>query len=147
MKQINIKVKTKDSKNIPTYASKEAAGADVRAAVENEIILPPHQSFLVPTGIFVEIPVGYEIQVRPRSGLALKHQITVLNSPGTIDSDYRGEVKVILINHGKKDFLITPNMRIAQLVIAPILQGIFVQDEELALSERGEKGFGHSGVI
>jgi len=147
MKQIQIKVKTKDPKNIPTYASKEAAGADVRAAIDNEIILPANESYLVPTGIFVEIPVGFEIQVRPRSGLALKHQITVLNTPGTIDSDYRGEVKVILINHGKKDFLITPNMRIAQLVIAPVLQGLFLHDDELALSERGEKGFGHSGVL
>ncbi len=101
---------------LPEYASEQAAGADIRACLAQPLILLPGQSALIPTGVYVEIPNGYEIQIRPRSGLALKHQVTVLNTPGTIDSDYRGELKVILINHGSSPFEVIPGMRIAQLL-------------------------------
>jgi dUTP pyrophosphatase len=109
------------------------------------MILAPGASCLVPTGIRASIPEGYEIQVRPRSGLALKSQVTVLNSPGTIDSDYRGEIQIILINHGAKDFTITPGMRIAQLVVCPVIQAFFAPAEELTATARGAGGFGHTG--
>jgi len=131
---------------LPTYASDQAAGADVKARLENETVLAPGASMLVPTGLFVAIPPGYEIQVRPRSGLALKEQITVLNTPGTIDADYRGEIGVILINHGKKDFVIKPAMRIAQIILAPVLQANFVMTQNLAATARGTGGFGHTGT-
>jgi dUTP pyrophosphatase len=131
---------------LPTYASELAAGADVRAAIAQEIILEPSASILVPTGLRFAIPSGFEIQVRPRSGLALKHQVTVLNTPGTIDADYRGEVGVILINHGRRPFVISPGMRIAQLVLAPVIQAQFaLQEEVLNTTSRGEGGFGHTG--
>jgi dUTP pyrophosphatase len=131
---------------VPVYGSSHAAGADVKAAIEEDIILLPGKSALIPTGLKVEIPVGYEIQIRPRSGLALKHQITVLNTPGTIDADYRGEVKVVLINHGMDPFVISRGMRIAQMVLAPVVKALFVsKDQELSLTMRGEGGFGSSG--
>ena len=131
---------------LPVYASKLAAGADVKAYIEMDLIIAPGSSALVPTGLKAAIPPGYEIQVRPRSGLALKDQVTVLNSPGTIDADYRGEIKVILINHGKKDFVVKRGMRIAQIVIASVCQARFVEVSELADTERGSNGFGHTGV-
>ena len=131
---------------LPTYGSEEAAGADVRAYITDEVILNPGESKLIPTGLRFEIPKGFEIQVRPRSGLALKHGVTVLNTPGTIDSDYRGEVGIILINHGKKTFVITPKMRIAQLVFAPVIQACYKEEECLKTTERGEGGFGHTGT-
>lgn len=131
---------------LPTYGSEEAAGADVRAYITDEVILNPGESRLIPTGLRFEIPKGFEIQVRPRSGLALKHGVTVLNTPGTIDSDYRGEVGIILINHGKKSFIITPKMRIAQLVFAPVIQACYKEEECLKTTERGEGGFGHTGT-
>lgn len=131
---------------LPTYGSSHAAGADVKANIDKEIVLEPGASALVPTGLRVAIPEGYEIQVRPRSGLALKDQITVLNTPGTIDADYRGEIGVILINHGKKDFIIKPGMRIAQLIIAQVLQANFIITNELAGTKRGDGGFGHTGT-
>lgn len=132
---------------IPTYGSELAAGADVRAKIEEEVILQPGESVLIPTGAKVAIPTGYEIQVRPRSGLALKHQITVLNTPGTIDADYRGEIGVILINHGRNPFTIVRGMRIAQLVLAPFCKADFtVCEEELSCTGRGEGGFGHTGT-
>lgn len=131
---------------LPTYGSEEAAGADVRAYITDEVILNPGESRLIPTGLRFEIPKGFEIQVRPRSGLTLKHGVTVLNTPGTIDSDYRGEVGIILINHGKKTFVITPKMRIAQLVFAPVIQACYKEEECLKTTERGEGGFGHTGT-
>ncbi|MBA3237301.1 MAG: dUTP diphosphatase [Parachlamydiaceae bacterium] len=143
---LEIPLCTHDKGYSPSYSSALAAGADVRAHLEVEEILAPGCSTLVPTGIRVAIPQGYEIQVRPRSGLALKDQITVLNTPGTIDADYRGEIKVILINHGKKDFTIKPGMRIAQLVVAPVCQALFVHVPELAETVRSDQGFGHTGV-
>ncbi len=141
---IPVILATEDS--LPTYASNGAAGADVKARLNENLIIEPGSTALIPTGVRVEIPEGYEIQVRPRSGLALKNQITVLNTPGTIDSDYRGEIGVILINHGKTPFVVTPGMRIAQLVLAAVVQAVFELQDKLAVSTRGEGGFGHTGV-
>ncbi|WP_201456787.1 dUTP diphosphatase [Chlamydia sp. 17-3921] len=132
----------------PEYATEGAAGADLKANIKEPIALLPGQRVLVPTGLKVEIPLGYELQVRPRSGLALKHGITVLNSPGTIDSDYRGEICIILINLGESTFIIEPKMRIAQAVVASVVQAKFVainQDESLSATVRGARGFGHTG--
>jgi dUTP pyrophosphatase len=130
----------------PEYATEEAAGADVRANVTAPLVIPPRKSALIPTGLRFEIPVGYKIQILPRSGLALNHQVTILNTPGTIDSDYRGEVQVILINHGERDFIVQPQMRIAQIVVAPALKARFIKADLLAETKRGAGGFGHTGV-
>lgn len=135
-----------DNGFLPVYSSELAAGADVKAYIDDSILLEPRGIILVPTGLRFAIPAGYEIQIRPRSGLALKHGITVLNSPGTIDADYRGEVKVILINHGKEPFEIVRGMRIAQIVVAPVCQAHFVLGESLMTTARGEGGFGHTGT-
>jgi dUTP pyrophosphatase len=132
---------------IPAYATPYSAGADVRARLDHPIHIEAGCSILIPTGLKMAIPEGYEIQVRPRSGLALKNQITVLNTPGTIDSDYRGELCVILINHGKSTFTVDPGMRIAQIVLAAVVQAEFVlQEELLSKTLRGEGGFGHTGT-
>lgn len=131
---------------IPAYATEFASGCDVRANIQEVETLLPGCSVIIPTGIKVEIPCGYEIQVRPRSGLAVKNQITVLNTPGTIDADYRGEICVILINHGKNPFVIEPKMRIAQLVLAPVVQAKFIRKDLLAETSRGEGRFGHTGA-
>jgi dUTP pyrophosphatase len=130
---------------LPLYASSGASGADVYANLEMNLVIKSRESALIPTGLFFEIPEGYEIQVRPRSGLALKNQITVLNTPGTIDSDYRGELKVILINHGKDDFIVEPRMRIAQIVLQKVEKAVFIKREEISLTTRGSSGFGHTG--
>ena len=143
---ISIKVVVEDEEFLPMYASLGAAGADLKAFVEEDLVLAPHDSILIPTGLKMEIPQGYEVQIRPRSGLALKHQVTVLNTPGTIDSDYRGEIGVILINHGKKPFIITRGMRIAQAVLVKIEKAHFLLEEALQMTIRGEGGFGHSGT-
>jgi dUTP pyrophosphatase len=131
---------------LPSYGSHGAAGADVRAYLLEPLTIAAGKSALVPTGLKMAIPDGYEIQIRPRSGLALKHQITVLNTPGTIDCDYRGEIQIILINHGTQDFVITPGMRIAQLVVAPFHQAIFESTDSLTDTHRGHGGFGHTGL-
>ncbi len=131
---------------LPTYGSDEAAGADVRACLSASLKILPGERALVATGLKVEIPPGYEIQVRPRSGLALKNGITVLNTPGTIDSDYRGEIGVILINLGNEPFLVEPQMRIAQLVLAPVVRAHFVTAGEITSTARGAGGFGHTGL-
>lgn len=131
---------------LPRYASDEAAGADVKACLKEDLVVKSGKSATVPTGIKVAIPTGFEIQVRPRSGLAAKNQISVLNTPGTIDSDYRGEIHVILINHGDKDFVVTNGMRIAQLIVAPVYQASFVKVESLEETARGAGGFGHTGT-
>ena len=144
--EIEVPIIVSEEEFVPVYGSSLAAGADVRACIGEDIILLPGKSALIPTGIKVAIPEGYEIQVRPRSGLALKHQITLLNTPGTIDADYRGEVGVILINHSSEPFTISRGMRIAQLVLAPALRAFFVQkQQELTATARGEGGFGHTG--
>lgn len=131
---------------LPLYATGQAAGADLKAFIQEPLILNPGDYQLIPTGVRVAIPEGYEIQIRPRSGLAAKHGVTVLNSPGTIDSDYRGEIKVILINHGKESFVVMPGMRIAQMVLAAVVQAEFDIFEELVETGRGAQGFGHTGV-
>lgn len=146
MKKIRLSILAKDAHLLPHYATEQSAGADLKAAIDEAISIQPGESILIPTGIKVSIPDGFEIQIRPRSGLALKEQITVLNTPGTIDADYRGEIGVILINHGKKTFTVTPGMRIAQMVLAPVYQAEFSLEEELSVSARGEGGFGHSGL-
>jgi dUTP pyrophosphatase len=147
--QIEIKFKRlkKELSNIPlpSYATKGSAGMDIYAAIEKPITLPHGAIEMVPTNISVEIPEGYEIQVRPRSGLAAKHGIGILNSPGTIDSDYRGEIKIIIINLGKEDFVIQPAERIAQLVVSKVYKAKFIETKELNNTSRGEGGFGHTG--
>jgi dUTP pyrophosphatase len=146
MNDVDLFVDVEDGATAPHYASLEAAGADLRAFLKEPMIVRPGETALVPTGVKLEIPEGFEVQVRPRSGLALKFQVTVLNTPGTIDSDYRGEIRVILINHGKENFIIEPGMRIAQMVVAPCYRAHFMPKECLALSERGCGGFGSSGL-
>jgi dUTP pyrophosphatase len=133
--------------SLPSYQTKEAAGLDVVAGVPEgaPVAIPPGARALIPTGFALELPRGYEAQVRPRSGLALKHGITLLNSPGTIDSDYRGELMVILINHGDEPFLVRRGERIAQLVVAPVSHAEIVAAEELAATSRGPGGFGSTG--
>lgn len=142
---IDIAILIENEELQPAYATEGAAGADVRAYLKDSITVPPGRSVLVPTGMRVEIPAGYELQVRPRSGLALKQQVTVLNTPGTIDADYRGEIGVILINHGTETFTISPGMRIAQLVLAPVVRANFIISKNLETTKRGEGGFGHTG--
>lgn len=134
--------------DLPAYETAGAAGMDLRAAVEDgtPLVLSPGRRALVPTGFVFEIPAGYEAQVRPRSGLAFKHGVTCLNTPGTIDSDYRGEVKVLLINLGEADFIIERGMRIAQMVIAPVVQAGICEVAEAGTTGRGAGGFGSTGV-
>jgi len=131
---------------LPKFETALAAGADLRAALGEDMVLAPGERALVPTGFAMALPAGYEAQIRPRSGLAYKHGITCLNTPGTIDADYRGEVKVLLINHGKDAFTITRGERIAQMVIAPITQPEFTRVETLDDTARGEGGFGSTGT-
>ena len=146
MEKKKIPTIAEEGVSLPYYASDEAAGADVKAWITEDIYLEPGERILVPTGLRFAIPEGFEIQVRPRSGLALKHGVTVLNAPGTIDSDYRGELGVILINHGKETFVISPGLRIAQIILAPVHRAEFVLEKELVTTIRGECGFGHTGT-
>ena len=131
---------------LPSYESASAAGMDLRVALESPLTILPGQRVLLPTGLKLAIPEGYEVQIRPRSGLAIKHGITMLNSPGTIDADYRGEIKVILINHGDEPFVIEHEMRIAQMVVAQYQRIEFKLVKELTGSERGSGGFGSTGT-
>lgn len=131
---------------LPKFETSQAAGADLRAALDADMVLAPSERALVPTGFAMALPAGYEAQIRPRSGLAYKNGITCLNTPGTIDADYRGEVKVLLINHGTENFTITRGERIAQMVIAPITQPDFALVETLDDTARGEGGFGSTGT-
>ncbi|MDE3045983.1 MAG: dUTP diphosphatase [Verrucomicrobiota bacterium] len=146
MQKIPVPLQADDEELIPTYSTEGSAGADLRAKVAEPLVIEPGATAVVPTGIRLAIPDGYEVQVRPRSGLAAKNGLTVLNTPGTIDADYRGEVCVILINHSRQPFTVTPRMRIAQLVLAPVCQAEFVQQKCLATTARGEGGFGHTGT-
>ncbi len=147
--EIRIKIKRLSGEfgdiPLPAYATEGSSGMDVRAAVKDDIIIPSGKVALVPTSFSVEIPAGYEIQVRPRSGLAAKHNIGILNSPGTIDSDFRGEVKIILMNFGDEDFKITRGERIAQLVVSKVYMASLIVCDDLESSKRGEGGFGHTG--
>ena len=149
MYDVEIKIKRLDKKfsdiPLPSYSTTGSAGMDIRAAVEDEIILEKGKICLIPTNLSVEIPAGYEIQVRPRSGLALKYGIGILNSPGTIDSDYRGEIKIIMMNFGQEKFSVKRGERIAQLVISKIYSARIIETDDLNDSHRGEGGFGHTG--
>ena len=143
---INIKVVNTGHQQLPAYATPQSAGMDLRANIDEPITLHPMERRLIPTGLHIALPAGFEAQVRPRSGLALKHGITVLNTPGTIDADYRGEVMVLLVNFSTEDFVINDGERIAQMVIARHEQGEFEVVDELDSTERGEGGYGHTGV-
>jgi dUTP pyrophosphatase len=143
---IKIKVVNRGHQQLPAYATPQSAGMDLRANLDAPITLHPMERRLIPTGLHIALPEGYEAQVRPRSGLALKHGLTVLNTPGTIDADYRGEIGVVLINLSQEDFVINDGERIAQMVIARHEQGDLVVVEELDQTERGEGGYGHTGV-
>ncbi len=142
---IQVKVINKGSQPLPTYETAHSAGLDLRAALPEAVVLAPGERDLIPTGLFLEIPLGYEAQVRPRSGLALKRGLTLLNAPGTIDADYRGEVGVIMINLSAEDQRIDPGERIAQLIFAPVTRGEWIEVETLAETERGSGGFGSTG--
>ncbi|MEO8069621.1 MAG: dUTP diphosphatase [Flavobacteriales bacterium] len=141
-----VRVINKGHQVLPSYATPQSAGMDLRANLDAPIVLAPGQRALVPTGLFLELPEGTEAQVRPRSGLAFKHGITVLNAPGTIDADYRGEVGVLLINHGQEAFEVKDGERIAQLVVAGYARVVFDEVDDLRATERGAGGFGHSGT-
>lgn len=143
---MKIKIINKSKHELPNYATNAAAGMDLRANLDQPIILKSLERTLVPTGLFMEIPVGFEAQIRPRSGLAFKNGLTVLNSPGTIDADYRGEIKVILVNLSNQEFIINDGERIAQMVIARHEQAEWIQVEQLIDTERGTGGFGHTGT-
>lgn len=143
---VKVKVVNTGCQPLPAYATSQSAGMDLRANIELPITLRPMERCLVPTGLRIELPQGYEAQVRPRSGLALKHGITVLNSPGTIDSDYRGELKVLLVNLSNQDFVVNAGERVAQMIIARHETVAWEEVDVLDETERGEGGYGHTGV-
>jgi dUTP pyrophosphatase len=145
MPKIKVKIVNKSGNALPEYATEGSAGMDIRAHLPEAVVLAPLERHLIPTGLFIELPEGYEVQVRPRSGLALKQGITCLNSPGTIDSDYRGEIKVILINLSKENQTIQPGDRIAQLVLGQVEQIKWMEVEGISSTARNEGGFGHTG--
>ena len=146
MATVKVKVINTSGQALPAYATPASAGMDLRAAIEQDITIAPGGRVVIPTGLRVAIPEGYEIQLRPRSGLALRDGITLLNTPGTIDADYRGEIGVILINHSDVPFTVERGDRICQMVVAPCLQAVWKPCNELADSDRAEGGFGHSGI-
>ena len=146
MTKINIKVVASEGAKLPVYKTNGAAGADICALVKSPVVIESGKSAMIPTGLFFEIPEGYEVQIRPRSGLAAKNGVTVLNTPGTIDSDYRGEINVILINLGDKPFTVNNGDRIAQMLVAPVIQADFSLVTSLDETERGAGGFGSTGV-
>ncbi|MCF8241121.1 MAG: dUTP diphosphatase [Melioribacteraceae bacterium] len=151
MEKIKIKIKRIDQKfndiPLPEYSTTGSSGLDLRASVENEYIIPARSFAMVPTNLSIEIPLGYEVQVRPRSGLAAKHGISVLNTPGTIDSDYRGEIKVILFNFSDNDYIIKRGERIAQMILAKVYLAEIEETNTLEKTGRGEGGFGHTGKV
>ena len=142
---MRVKIINKSNNQLPAYETASSAGMDLRAFVDADVVLKPFERKLIPTGLFIELPDGYEAQIRPRSGLAIKSGITVLNSPGTIDADYRGEIKVILINLSNEDFTIKSGERICQMVIAKHEKAEFIEVETISETERGAGGFGHTG--
>lgn len=144
-RKIMVKVVNQSKNSLPEYATPAAAGMDIRADLEEPLVLAAWHRAIVPTGLRIELPEGYEAQIRPRSGLAAKNGITVLNTPGTIDADYRGEIRVILVNLSDEDFTIQPGDRIAQMVLSRHEKAEWLPTEELSVSERGEGGFGHTG--
>ena len=143
---IKVKVVNKSGNELPRYSTPDSAGMDLRASLSEPVTLAPMQRALIPTGIYIALPKGYECQIRPRSGLALKHGVTVLNSPGTIDADYRGEIGVILVNLSDKPFVVNNGERICQMVVARYDRVAWQQVETLDETERGAGGFGHTGV-
>lgn len=143
---VKIKIINRGSQQLPAYATPQSAGMDLRADIATPIVLRPMERRIIPTGLYIALPPGYEAQVRPRSGLALKHGITVLNTPGTIDSDYRGELKVLLVNLSNDDFVVNAGERVAQMVIARHETATWEEVEVLDETERGEGGYGHTGV-
>lgn len=145
--ELQVKIVNKSGNELPSYETSGSAGLDLRANLSQSVGLFPGQRKLIPTGLFIELPEGYEAQIRPRSGLALKYGVTVLNSPGTIDADYRGEIMVNLINHGSECFIIENSMRIAQMVISKIEHVAFLSVESLDDTERGAGGHGHTGLM
>ncbi|MGR3218192.1 MAG: dUTP diphosphatase [Candidatus Anammoxibacter sp.] len=148
MQKIKVEIKRKEGCEdipLPKYMSRNASGMDLYAAIDGSIVIETNEIKLIPAGISIALPIGFEAQIRPRSGLALKHGITIVNSPGTIDSDYRGEIGIILSNLGKKRFEIERGMRIAQMVVQPVVQADLVEVNELDCTKRGEGGFGHTG--
>lgn len=145
MSQIRIPIINQSANDYPAYATSGASGMDIRAAIDEPVVLKPLERALVPTGLFVEIPQGYEIQIRPRSGLAIKQGITCLNTPGTIDADYRGEIRVILINLSAEEQILQPGDRIAQMVLQKVEQIEWIPVDSLQASERGVGGFGSTG--
>lgn len=146
MDNVTVKIINRSANPLPAYATPQSAGMDLRANIEQPLELKPLQRALIPTGLFIELPAGYECQIRPRSGLALKHGVTILNSPGTIDADYRGEIGVIVVNLSDTPFTINPGERICQMVVARHSRVEWTVVESLEDSERGAGGFGHSGV-
>ena len=146
MNNIQVRVVNNGEQALPAYETPFSSGMDLRANLKEPITLAPMERFLIPTGLHIALPYGYEAQVRPRSGLALKHGITVLNSPGTIDADYRGDIQVLLIDLSNDPFEIKPSERIAQLVIAPVVQAELILTDSLDETERGEGGMGHTGM-
>ncbi|NIG52009.1 dUTP diphosphatase [Chitinophaga sp. Cy-1792] len=145
MAEVIVKIINKSDNELPAYATADAAGMDLRAHLETALTLQPMERTLVPTGLFMELPAGYEAQIRPRSGLAIKQGLTLLNTPGTIDADYRGEVKIIMINLSTEPQTIQPGDRIAQMVVAPFVQATIEPVEILSTTDRGTGGFGHTG--
>lgn len=143
---MEIQIINKSHHALPQYSTLQSAGMDIRANLDQPLVLKPMQRCLVPTGLYIALPDGYEAQIRPRSGLALKKGVTVLNTPGTIDADYRGEIGIILINLSQEDFVIEDGERVAQMVIARYEQAVWTEVEVLDETERGAGGFGHSGV-
>ena len=142
---MKVKIINKSNNPLPNYETQQSAGMDLRAFIENEIVLKPLNRILISTGLFIELPVGYEAQIRPRSGLAIKYGISILNSPGTIDADYRGEIKVILINLSNDNFIIKNGERICQMVISKHEKVDLINVEVINETERGDGGFGHTG--
>jgi dUTP pyrophosphatase len=145
MPQIQVKIINRSSNPLPDYATVGSSGMDIRASLESSLSIKPLERVLVPTGISIELPQGYEAQVRPRSGLAIRQGITCLNTPGTIDSDYRGEIKIILINLSQEDQVINPGDRIAQMVVQKCEQVVWKEVEDIEATERNTGGFGHTG--
>ena len=143
--KLSVNIVNKSKHQIPTYSTILSAGMDLRANISEDIILKPLQRVLVPTGLFIELPEGYEAQIRPRSGLAYNHGVTVLNSPGTIDADYRGEIKVLLVNLSETEFIIKDSERIAQMIVAHYSRVDFIEVDALQETKRGAGGFGHTG--
>lgn len=142
---LEVKIVNHSNNDLPQYQTPFSAGMDLKAYLAESLVLMPGQRARIPTGLYIELPAGYEGQVRPRSGLAARHGVTVLNSPGTIDADYRGEIQVILVNLGEEPFEINNGDRIAQLIIAPVMQVVWKQEPALSNTERGHGGFGHTG--